>query len=78
MYRNGERRSVPDVHDLAGALEDGGFAWIGVADPDLDVEVIGLLHDFYVALGLREREELARVEIGVEQMLRIGVEHEPR
>ncbi len=34
VYRNGERRSVPDVHDLAGALEDGGFAWIGVADPD--------------------------------------------
>lgn len=31
-----------------------GVEAIGVADPDLDVEVIGLLHDFYVALGLRE------------------------
>jgi len=31
-----------------------GVEAIGVADPDLDVEVVGLLHDFYVALGLRE------------------------
>jgi histidyl-tRNA synthetase len=33
-----------------------GVEAIGPADPDLDVEVIGLLWDFYAALGLREVE----------------------
>ncbi len=33
-----------------------GVEAIGVDDPDLDVEVIALLHDVYVALGLREVE----------------------
>jgi histidyl-tRNA synthetase len=33
-----------------------GVEAIGVADPDLDVEVIALLHDVYVALGLRQVE----------------------
>jgi histidyl-tRNA synthetase len=30
-----------------------GLEAIGSSDPDLDVEVIALLHDFYVSLGLR-------------------------
>ena len=29
-----------------------GIEALGTEDPDLDVEVVGLLHDFYVALGL--------------------------
>ncbi|MEJ5254661.1 MAG: histidine--tRNA ligase [Acidimicrobiales bacterium] len=33
-----------------------GVEAIGSADPDLDVEVIALLSDFYVALGLRQVE----------------------
>ncbi len=33
-----------------------GIEAIGVADPDLDVEVIGLLHDFYAEIGLRQVE----------------------
>ncbi len=40
-----------------------GVEAIGPADPDLDVEVIGLLWDFYAALGLR-RVELVINSIG--------------